>query len=759
MKLRLLIRICLAGTVAGLLVLAVLAFDIWRGVSRSLDHLDRIGDLQVQVGQLVATVDYATLVRGTRLEFSALNQESKQLANALGVLDHGGADRAARHLEELATISALLVDRLESAAPDATIHDGADGLFIAQQLRIHLHGVQEALESVFIDSHNDVFAGMKHAITLFVVGSIGFAVLSVLAVGLLQRRVSRPVRAIEDGLRAYAAGNTAVRIDVKGRDELSDLAKTFNDMVVHRGEQDVALHESEERFRTLLNDIPSVAIQGYAFDGSVTYWNHASEVFYGYSRQEAIGGNLLDLIIPPGMRDEVCARLEALRERGEPIPNGELHLMRKGGDPVIVYSCHTVVRRARHAPELFRIDIDLSERVALEDRLRQAQRLEAVGLLTGGIAHDFNNLLQVIQGNTEMLVDRLADQPRLLALARLMEQAAQRGATLTARLLAFARRQTLSPRPTDVHALLQDMLELLRRTLGEHIAITIEPAPAQRPALIDPSQLENAILNLCINARDAMPNGGDITLAIKEVELDEEYASRNAEVRPGPYVMVSVSDSGIGMDSDTLARAFDPFYTTKLEGKGTGLGLSMVHGFIKQSDGHIRLYSEPGQGTIVRLYLPLADRSSTTVDGASTGQSREPVGNGQESVLVVEDDDLVREHVTEQLRSLNYQVVVATDGVEALALLAEGARCFDLLFTDVVMPGGVNGRQLASAARRICPEMPVLFTSGYAQAGLTSNGTLEPGVHLLSKPYRRVELAVAVRNAIDRADSGPEAAL
>lgn len=382
----------------------------------------------------------------------------------------------------------------------------------------------------------------------------------------------------------------------------------------------------------------------------------------------------------------------------------------------------------------------LLQRHHVEDQLRQAQRLEAIGQLTGGIAHDFNNLLTIILGNAELLVESLATDDDLRLLAQMTQTAAERGAELTSRLLAFARRQALAPRATDVAVLLLGMDGLLRRSLGEQVRLSVVHGDGLWPAMVDAPQLESALLNLSINARDAMQNGGALTIETGNAYLDAAYAEGNVEVRPGAYVVIAVSDTGTGMTPEIMARAFEPFFTTKPVGQGSGLGLSMVFGFAKQSRGHVKIYSEPGHGTTIRLYLP---RAMVDADAASEGgDTIHPTGH--ERILLVEDDDLVREHVTAQLRDLGYQVVAARDAAEALGILKADAA-IDLLFTDIVMPGGMNGRALADEARRIIPSLPVLFTSGYAENALVHNGRLDPGVDLLPKPYRRTDLAAKLR--------------
>ncbi|SDS31024.1 CHASE3 domain-containing protein [Bradyrhizobium canariense] len=377
-----------------------------------------------------------------------------------------------------------------------------------------------------------------------------------------------------------------------------------------------------------------------------------------------------------------------------------------------------------------------------ERLLQQAQKLDAIGKLTGGVAHDFNNMLTVITGTTETLVAALARQPELQSVAKLIDDAAERCSELIQHLLAFARRQPLQPRNVDINGAVVDIAKLLRPTLGEQIEIETILEPEATVSHIDASQLANSVLNMAINARDAMPRGGKLLLETRNVVLDEAYAQTNVEVRPGPYVMLAVSDTGAGMPADVRDKAFEPFFTTKEVGKGSGLGLSMVYGFVKQSGGHIKIYSEEGHGTTIRLYLPPARGSADTAKSAAT-----PVAGGNETILVVEDDSLVRNFVIAQLHALGYKTLAAADSRAALAHVENGEP-FDLLFTDVIMPGGMTGRQLADEVTKHRPDMKVLYTSGYTDNAIVHHGRLDEGVLLLTKPYRKAQLAQMVRRAL-----------
>ncbi|WP_430910478.1 CHASE3 domain-containing protein [Methylobacterium sp. sgz302541] len=386
-------------------------------------------------------------------------------------------------------------------------------------------------------------------------------------------------------------------------------------------------------------------------------------------------------------------------------------------------------------------------RERLEEQLRQSQKMEAMGQLTGGLAHDFNNMLAIIMGNLHLLKRRLGgENAQVQGYADQALDAGVRAATLTQRLLAFARKQPLTPEPIDCNRLLADMSELLRRSLGESVRVETVLAGGLWRTEADANQLENAILNLAVNARDAMRGVGRITVETANAHLDDRYAAENLGVPPGQYVMIAVSDTGAGMSPEVAARAFDPFFTTKEVGQGTGLGLSQVHGFVKQSGGHVKIYSEPGNGTAVKIYLPRrrGDGTEAPVRTADTGPV--PEGNAGEIILVVEDDAGVRRMAVEALRDLRYTVIHA-DGAERALQLIEGNPGIALLFTDVVMPE-TSGKQLADAARQRKPALRVLYTTGYTRNAIVHNGIVDADVQLLGKPYTLEQLARKVRQVI-----------
>jgi PAS domain S-box-containing protein len=388
--------------------------------------------------------------------------------------------------------------------------------------------------------------------------------------------------------------------------------------------------------------------------------------------------------------------------------------------------------------------LDVTERRQAEEVSRQAQRLESLGQMTGGVAHDFNNLLTVIIGSLDLLRRAVGHDMRAAERLEMVAIAAERGARLTRQLLAFARRQPLQPDVVNLGRSMQEILPLVRRAVGEAIVVECITAGGLWNTIVDTSQFQSTILNLAINGRDAMPDGGRLTIEVANVALDDEYAARHAEVEAGQYVLFAITDTGKGMDAATMSRALDPFFTTKPVGEGTGLGLPQVYGFVKQSGGHLKIYSEVGEGTTVKLYLPRSLGQET----AQPPRRATLALTGTERVLLVDDDEIVRATVASMIEDLGYRVLTASNGEEALAVLQEGAEV-DLLFTDVVMPGPLNGRKLAERAIEVLPKLKVLFTSGYTENAIVHNGRLDPGMELLSKPYDRETLAAKLRRVLD----------
>ncbi|MCA1457454.1 PAS domain S-box protein [Bradyrhizobium sp. BRP22] len=518
------------------------------------------------------------------------------------------------------------------------------------------------------------------------------------------------------------------------------ICKTARDMTESRKAQQNLL-ESEQLARGIINSALDAFVQ-IDQNGIIRYWNPQAASIFGWTSEEALGKNVFELLGRPD--GPLRAALAAfLKTGGVQVqqPRREVLIRRRDGTEFTA-ELSIAALKTRDGFVFNGFVRDLTDKIAAEERMRQAEKMEAVGQLTGGIAHDFNNILTVITGTIEILADAVKHEPQLAAITKMIDEAAARGAELTQHLLAFARKQPLDPREVDVNLLIVETTKLLQRTLGEHVEIESIFEDETCLAIVDPNQLVTAILNLALNARDAMPDGGKLVLETGTVFLDETYAKLQGDVRPGRYAMIAVSDTGTGIPADIIDKVFNPFFTSKGPGKGTGLGLSMVYGFIKQSAGHIKIYSEEGHGTTVRMYLPPATSATATIETAPAAK----LEGGNETILVVEDDKLVRDYVLTQLHSLGYVTLDAANAAAALAI-ARADRPFDLLFTDVIMPG-MNGRQLAEEIRRLKPDVKVLFTSGYTENAIIHHGRLDEGVLLLAKPYRKSDMAIMIRKAL-----------
>ena len=520
--------------------------------------------------------------------------------------------------------------------------------------------------------------------------------------------------------------------------EIIGASKIAHDITESKRTQAALNQEIEERRRIFETSQDLILVTDTK--GTFVQVSPSSMTILGIRPEEMIGHSATEFI----HRDDLESTRQEMRSarRGRQMRNFETRYVHKNGHAVNLSWMGTWSEPVRRH---FFVGRDLTEKQAAEAQIRQAQKMDAVGQLTGGVAHDFNNILTVITGTISILEDALAHDPQLSAIAKMIDDAAERGASLTKHLLAFARRQPLQPREIDVNTLIFETIKLLRPTLGEQIQINPLLAENASPALVDPNQLTTAILNLSLNARDAMPSGGKLVIETGNVYLDDDYAAMNRDVTIGHYVMIAVSDTGTGIPAANLERVFDPFFTTKEVGKGTGLGLSMVFGFVKQSNGHIKIYSEEGHGTTVKIYLPrAAGLSDTPLE--SLASTRIAVGN--ETILVVEDDALVRRYVITQIESLGYKTLEASKASEALDII-DRPNHIDLLFTDVIMPGPMNGRQLVDVALVRRPGLKTLFTSGYTENAIVHHGRLDTGVLLLAKPYRKSDLARMIRQAIE----------
>jgi PAS domain S-box-containing protein len=570
-------------------------------------------------------------------------------------------------------------------------------------------------------------------ISLGIVGTISF---------LMSREVGRRRRAEEvlQGLnnaleQRVAARTTELRREVAERrrtEEILESTSTFLDTVVE--------------------NFPGMVFVKDAKDGRFVLFNRAGEELLGYHRSNLIGKRDRD-IFPKSEADSFLARDRQVVESGKAVVIPEERITTRERGMRLLRTTEVAVPDEQGRPQyLVGFSEDITERKEIEQQLRQGLKMEAMGQLTGGVAHDFNNLLGIVIGNLDLVLEMSGSSNALREAAQAALNGALRGAELTKLLLAFSRKRQPQPLVVDLNERLAQVVPMLRQTLSRQISVEIHPGAQLWPVLIDPSQADTAILNICINARDAMAKGGRLVIETGNATLDQHYAERNVDVLPGEYVHMSFSDTGTGIEPQVLERVFEPFFTTKGKGKGTGLGLSMVYGFVKQSGGHIKIESEVGRGTTVNIYFPrtyAVEAAEPVVDTAPLGQAR-----GRELVLVVEDEEGMRNVTVRQLADLGYRTIEADTGPAALAVL-ENHPEVDLLFSDVIMPGGMNGYELAREARRRRPELKILMTSGFTARAQADAQIEEVGeadrLELLDKPFRKRDLAVRIRQTLDQA--------
>ncbi len=529
----------------------------------------------------------------------------------------------------------------------------------------------------------------------------------------------------------------------RAQQELRELNEVLEQRVAERTGE---LQRSELQFRELVSGVVDYAIYMLDVDGCIVSWNIGAERIKGYSKAEAIGQHF-SMFYTDEDREKGTPQRALMAAATLGKYEAESWRVRKDGNrfwaSIVI---DAIYNDAGAVIGFAKVTRDLTERRLIEDQLRQSQKMEAIGQLTGGVAHDFNNLLTVIVGNLETIWRHApADDGKLRRAIDQVTRGAQRAVTLTQQLLAFSRRQPLNPKPTDINRLVAGMSDLIRRTIGEHIAVETVLAGGLWRVEIDAHQLESALLNLAVNGRDAMSEGGKLTIETANAHLDDGYADKYPELKPGQYVVLCVTDTGTGMSAEVIARAFEPFYTTKPIGQGTGLGLSQVYGFVKQSGGHVKLYSEAGQGTAVKIYLPRM--LGNVADEHDEHFIAVPSGGLHEVVLVVEDDADVRLFTTDSLRDLGFTVLEAYDGPSALKQLERHPEV-QLLFTDVGLPG-INGAQLVAAVRELRPDVKVLFTTGYARNAIVHQERLDSGVELITKPFTRAQLASRIRDVLD----------
>jgi PAS domain S-box-containing protein len=554
------------------------------------------------------------------------------------------------------------------------------------------------------------------------------------------------VTAMKAGAQDYLIKGNLRRLGPAIERELRD-----SDLRRERARELAERKRSEERLRILSRAVEQSANLVVITDvaGVIQYVNPKLLEMTGFKISDLIG-RTPSMWKPVGLAGNDCAAAWTSGADSRDM-QGEFEMARKDGTRASVYATISPIRdEAGKVTHLVGIAEDITRRKEIEEQLRRSQRLEAIGQLTGGLAHDFNNLLAVVIGNLDILCEQLEPDGRARKMAQQALEAGLRGADLTRQLLAFARRQPLETRFVDLNELVTGITRLLQRTLGEQVEVEMKLADDLWPAQTDASLVEAALANLAINARDAMPKGGRLTIETVNKRLDERYAAENSDVAPGDYAMIAVTDTGSGIAPEIMSRVFEPFFTTKPQGRGTGLGLSMVYGFVKQSKGHVKIYSELGHGTTVRIYLPRVMTSPAPAVEISAGESTGDLTGLR--VLLVEDHPGVREVAVKQLEEFGCQVTQAQDGHTALALLKQSVPV-DLLFTDIVMPGGMTGVELARHATELRPGLKILFTSGFAENALQGDEDRLGGRNFLSKPYRKQDLARRIREVLSDPES------
>ncbi|MEY9884801.1 CHASE3 domain-containing protein [Bradyrhizobium sp. USDA 329] len=708
-------------------------------VNHTVQVQKKISDLRVLLRRAESAARGYELYRtpGFRDEFRAvqasiapaladLKRDVRDSPDQVALLE-GTEPLALRRMEIAATAMRLRAENDQAGI--AALNSKAEGRGLMDTVMANLDHLSAEEERLLAERSRD---SRRTGIALLGIDVAG-AVLILLLVALVMRESRRATGELQSSLEQTQAAKAALEEAVAERTE---------HLVTAHDELRLSVNVLQSTFRSMAE-----AVLVIDAEGNVLLSNPAAERMLLHRAGMNLGNlrALSDVFHGDGVTPLEADELPSARVlRGEQFEELEMIVRPHSGNPPrhLMISGRPMRDGQGNVSGAVLVYHDATTSRETERQLHQSQKLDAIGKLTGGVAHDFNNMLTVISGNTETLVESLKDQPELQRTARLIDDAAERCAELIQHLLAFARRQPLEPRNVEINAAIADIAKLLRPTLGEQIQIETVLEQGPMTTHIDPSRLTNAVLNMAINARDAMPNGGKLLLETHRVVLDEAYAQANADVAPGPYIMLAVSDTGTGMSVEIQQKAFEPFFTTKEVGKGSGLGLSMVYGFVKQSGGHIKIYSEEGHGTTIKLYLPPGE--GTAEVAASIAPQAE---GGAETIFVVEDDPLVRNFVTTQLQSLGYKTVAAPDSKAALELIGAGQK-FDLLFTDVVIPGGMSGRELAEEVARRRPGVKVLYTSGYTDNAIIHQGKLDDGVMLLTKPYRRNQLAEMIRKAL-----------
>ncbi|MDO8827688.1 ATP-binding protein [Methylophaga sp.] len=745
--------------VLGLLFLIVLAAWSYKQVELKREELSDLGSIKHKIDALSVGSDNLLIFRADDRLWQVFLSDAQTIKSQLATLEKGkfNAQRAIRHIDQLIKSMEDAYqtppEQSELINNDLRLNPLALPLrsrLLINQVADHGIAIESAIDQLMEENQQITESHINRILFVFMLSTLVFGLLCVTAFSMMYQRIAVPTRNLINTINRISANDETARAEVIGKDEMAELAYAFNALLDQkdRSNQHILQQQAELSQQASLLEIAGriTRFGGWYADMQTKQvkWSdmvakiHGKPVGFSPTLEEAFS------FYTPEHQDRIRELFNACYEHGTPY-DAELQIINSAGEPVWICTSAEAVRN--NEGKIIGVHgafQDISERIELENRLRQSQKLEAVGQLTGGVAHDFNNLLTVVIGNSQIINETLDESNKLKPLAEMILQAGYRGAELTRSLLAFARKQPLEPKPINIKALIQHIWPLLERALGADISIQLVVDDNLQLVMVDPGQFENALLNLVLNAKDAMPKGGRIVIEAQNTHLPDKYAE-NHQIDAGEYVVLAISDSGCGISADKLHRVFEPFYTTKPKDKGTGLGLAMVYGFIKQSNGHVNIYSEPEQGTTVRLYLPVANN----IDPAASKleAKTKDLHSGHEHILVVEDDPLVREYVVSQLTHFGYQIISAADGKQAMQIL-ESDQHVDLLLTDVVLPEGLNGRQIAEQAIKLRPTLRVLYTSGYTENSIVHHGRLDPGVLLLSKPYNREELANKVRLAL-----------
>ena len=653
-------------------------------------------------------------------------------------------------LSSLETVRALFAEQIGSLT---ALAQSGDWLGLSLRIENRMPIINDLSESVVrdIDALVDIEkksgledirrAQQRAAWTLVVTGLLALITAGFLGV-IVTRSIAGRLEKVDAAARSLARGQFQQQLVVGGNDEIARLSQVFNEMSARLRGLYETLQQSEARFRSIIEHASDFVLILDA-EGLVRYASPSSERALGHN-ESLVGRSIFELI---ASTDEGALRifLERAKETTESQTSIELRTSLAVEPPRVLQVSATNLLREPSVAGIVMNAREITEVKRLEEQLRQAQRMEAIGTLSGGVAHDFNNLLTVIRGYTNQLLESPYNPPESRMQIKRIDEAAERASSLTRQLLAFSRRQVLQPKVFDINELVANLDQMLRRLIGEHIEM--KTAAAKEPCLVkaDAGQIEQVIMNIAINARDAMPQGGRLTLETAHVELDMAFAAEVAGALPGPYVMLAFSDSGEGMDAETKTHIFEPFFTTKGLGKGTGLGLSTVYGIVKQSGGYISVYSEVGQGSTFKVYLPQVS------DAVKTQWKEEPASadaRGNETILLVEDEPMIRELMETMLTSRGYSVLMADNPLNTAAFAAQHAGPIHLLLTDVVMPG-ISGKEIANQISAQRPEMKVIFVSGYTPNAIVHHGILDENLHFLQKPFTAVTLTNKVREVLN----------